>query len=411
MSQQKLQNIIASHSKNTSIYAGLDIGSSKVCLVIARVNGKTYEIIGLSSIPSTGVKKGAVINIDATVDAIVKAREEAELMAGVKISDVIVGVSGSHVESFNSTGMVAIKNHEVSRSDMNRVIEAAKAVALKEDRELLHVLPQNFSVDSQSGIRDPIGMSGVRLEVGVHLVTGQTMNLLNIKKCVEKSGLKISGRALDPWAAAEVVLSQDEKDLGVAVVDMGASQCDIVIYNSGSVRHTAVVPIGGAHLTQDVSIGLRTPSAQAEDIKKKYGSAMTSLVSSQELIEVPSVGGRAARTISRVTLSEVIEPRAEETLYLIQNEIIKSGYRELLGAGIVLTGGGSCLEGLAELGEFIFEMPVRRGMAMNTSGLKEVVSSPVFATAVGLVKFGAENLLKVEKKFFDRIKEDLSSIF
>jgi cell division protein FtsA len=192
---------------------------------------------------------------------------------------------------------------------------------------------------------------------------------------------------------------------------MGASQCDIVIYNNGSVRHTAVVPIGGAHLTQDVSIGLRTPAAQAEDIKKKYGSAMTSLVSSQELIEVPSVGGRAARTISRVTLSEVIEPRAEETLYLIQNEIIKSGYRELLGAGIVLTGGGSCLEGLAELGEFIFEMPVRRGMAMNTSGLKEVVSSPVFATAVGLVKFGAENLLKVEKKFFDRIKEDLSSIF
>ncbi len=417
MSQQKLQSNTISSAKTRlpSIIAGLDIGSSKVCLVIARYHenarGNSFEIIGLSSVASNGVKKGSVVNIDSTVEAIQKAREEAELMAGIKITEVIAGISGTHIESFNSTGMVAIKNREINSGDIARVLEAAKAVAIKDDRELLHVLPQNFIVDSQAGIRDPMGMSGVRLEVGVHLVTGQAMNLLNLKKCVERAGLKISGRALDPWAAAEAVLSQDEKDLGVAVVDLGASQCDIIMYINGAVRHTAVVPVGGSHLTQDISIGLRTPAMQAEEIKKKYGSAMTSLVSGSELIDVPSVGGRAARTVSRVTLAEVIEPRAEETLYLIQNEIIKSGHRELLGAGVVLTGGGSCLEGLAELGEFIFEMPVRRGFALNTSGLKEVVNSPVFATAMGLVKYGAESGVKVEKTFFGKIREDLSSLF
>lgn len=403
--------------KSGKVVAALDIGTSKVCVVIARLQPKTesknFEIIGVSSVPCTGMKKGSVVNIETTVEAIKKAREEAELMAGIKINSCWAGVSGTHVQSFNSTGMVAIKDHEVSAEDIQRVIEAAQAVAIKDDRELLHILTQNYIIDSQEGIRDPLGMSGVRLEVGVHLVTGSVMSMVNITKCAERAGLKISGKILEPLAAAEAVLSQDEKDLGVAVVDLGAGSTDIVIYVNGSVRHTTRVPIGGSHLTQDVSIGLRTPAAQAEEIKKKHGCAMASLMNGAELIEVPSVGGRNARTLSRTTLAEVIEPRAEEMLHLIHNELLKSGYYELLGAGVVMTGGGSCLEGFTELAEFIFEMPVRRGIALNTSGLKEVVSSPIFATAIGLIKFAGESGLSSEKheSFMSKIKQDLTSLF
>lgn len=376
-------------TSKSEISAGLDIGTTKVCVVIGRIQPNSTEIIGVAQVPSIGLKKGVVINIDATVEAIKKAREEAELMAGVKIDRVWAGVAGSHIKSFSSKGMVAVKNHEVCQDDVRRVLEAAQAVALAEDRQVLHILPQSFAVDSQDGIRDPLGMSGVRLESSVHIITGSKMSLLNISKCAEKAGLHISGLALESLVASQACLSQDEKDLGVAVVDMGGSTCDIIIYVNGAIVHTSVLPVGGSHLTHDISVGLRTPAAEAEIIKKKFGCAMTSLIDSGNTIEVPSVGGRNPRTLSHTTLTEVIEPRIEETLHLINNEILKSGFQELLGSGIVLTGGASQLEGIVELGEFIFEMPVRRGAALATSGLKEVVQSPAYTTAVGLVKFGA----------------------
>ncbi|MDZ4678015.1 MAG: cell division protein FtsA [Oligoflexia bacterium] len=393
------------------ISAGLDIGTTKVSVIIARVNPDkiSYEIIGVGNCPSKGLRKGSVINIDITVDAIKKAREEAELMAGVKIDSVWVGVAGSHIRSFNSKGMVAIKNHEVAPDDVRRVLEAAKAVALPDDREILHLLPQSFAVDAQEGIRDPRGMSGVRLEAGVHLVTGAKMSLQNIAKCAERAGLHVSGLVLESLASAEAVLSQDEKDLGVAVVDMGGGTCDIIVYVAGAVVHTAVLPIGGMHLTQDISVGLRTPVVEAEIIKKKFGCAMTSLIDSGETIDVPSVGGRNPRTVSRATLTEVIEPRIEETLHLINNEILKSGYQELIGAGVVLAGGASCLDGIVELSEFIFEMPVRRGMALSTTGLKEVVQSPAYATGVGLMKYGAENSAKETAKKSGSLVERLKT--
>lgn len=404
------------NNKNAPLVAGLDIGTSKISILIARVQNKTLEVIGVSSVPCNGVKKGAVVNIDATTEAIKKARIEAELMSGIKISNVWAGVSASHVSSFNSTGMVAIKDKEVKQDDVERVIEAAQAVAIKDDRELLHILPQTFIVDSQAGIRDPLGMSGVRLEVGAHLVAANSMTLVNLRKCAYKAELQINGFILEPLAAAEAVLSQDEKDLGVAVVDMGASSSDIIIYQNGAVVYSAVVPVGGSHLTHDVSIGLRTPAAQAEEIKIKYGSAMASLITNNEVIDVPSVGGRNARTISRSTLAEVIEPRAEEILNLIGAEIKQSGFGEVLGAGVVLTGGASQLEGMAELGEFIFEMPVRRAMALNTAGLKEVVSIPTFATLVGLVQMGAEKtknspMMTKANTFIEKFKKEISSLF
>ncbi len=382
------------------IIAGLDIGTTKVCVVIGRgaPNSSETEIIGVAQAKSVGLRKGVVINIDATVEAIGRALEDAELMAGVDIDKVWAGVAGSHITSFNSKGMVAIKNHEVQKDDMRRVIEAAQAVALPEGRQILHVLPQNYAVDSQDGIRDPLGMSGVRLEAGVHVITGNIMSLQNISKCAQRSGLHVSGLISEALASAESTLSQDEKDLGVAVIDMGGGTCDMVIYVGGAVVHTAVLPIGGSHLTHDISVGLRTPASEAEEIKRKYGCAMASLVQAGETIEVPSVGGRNPRTLSRLTLAEVIEPRIEETIHLLNNEISKSGYKDLLGSGVVLTGGGSLLEGLAELGEFIFEMPVRRGIPINTTGLKEVVQTPALATAVGLLKFGAANQARAIEK-------------
>ena len=371
------------------VIAGLDIGTTKVAIVIARVHPKTVEIIGVGYAPSAGLRKGVVINVESTVEAIKRARVEAELMAGVKLEKVWAGVAGSHIRSLNSKGMVAIKNHEVHADDLERVIEAAQAVALPEDRELLHVLPQSFAVDSQDGIRDPLGMSGVRLESSVHLATGLKMSLQNITKCAERAGLHVSGLVLESLASAEACLSQDEKELGCALIDMGGGTCDVIVYVNGSVVYTGVLPIGGMHLTHDISVGLRTPAAEAEIIKKKHGCAMTSLVDNQDVIEVPSVGGRNPRMISRSTLTEVIEPRIEEILHLINNEILKSGYQNLIGSGVVITGGASLLEGIVELGEFIFEMPVRRGLVVNTSGLAEVVQSPAWTTAVGLVRYGA----------------------
>ena len=388
--QKSRKQVSLEHDKK-QIFAGLDIGTTKVAVVIARVQEKSFEIIGVSQVPCTGLRKGVVVNVDATVEAINKAREEAELMAGVKIDTVCAGIAGAHIRSFNSKGMVAIKNHVVDSDDIRRVLETARAVALAEDREIVHALPQHFYVDAQDGVRDPVGMSGVRLEAGVHLVTASKSSMANINKCAADAHLEISNQVLESLASAEAVLSGDEKDLGVAVIDMGGGTSDLIIYVGGAVVYTSVLPIGGTHLTHDISVGLRTPQAEAEEIKKKYGCAMTSLIQKGEIIEVAGVGGRNPRTVSRVTLSEVIEPRVEETLHLLNNEIIKSGYRDVLGSGVVLTGGASLLEGIVELGEFIFEMPVRRGTPLRTSGLTEVVHSPALTTAVGLVTFGSEH--------------------
>ncbi len=393
------------------VIAGLDIGSSKVSVVIATVDPQSYkplmgkasdnflssesnkiEIVGVGTAPNTGIRQGVVVNIEATADSIKKAREEAELMSGYKIEEVWVGISGSHIKSFDSKGMVAIKNKEVTSQDVERVIEAAKAVTVPTDRTVLHVIPRDFKVDGQDGILDPIGMSGIRLEASIHIVTSSQTAVANNLKCIEKAGLRVTGFVLDSLASAFAVLSNDEKSLGVSVVDIGAGSCNLVYFTRGSIAHTSVIPVGGQHFTHDVAIGLRTPQVAAEDLKKTYGCAMAALVEDTETIEVEGVGGRKSRTVLRKDLAEIIEPRAEETLQMIANDLRMSGYLPLLGSGIVLTGGASQLDGLVEMGELIFDIPVRRGNPMGTqnklAGLTEVVKSGAFSTAVGLLLYG-----------------------
>jgi cell division protein FtsA len=373
------------------VIAGLDIGSSKVTVVIGTVSEESkLEIVGVGTAPNTGIRQGIVVNIEATTESIKKAREEAELMSGYKIEEVFVGVSGSHIRSFDSKGMVAIKNKEVAAQDVERVIEAAKAVAVPTDRSVLHVIPREYKVDGQDGILDPIGMSGIRLEANVHIVTGSQTALANNMKCIERAGLKVVGMVLDQLASSMAVLSEDEKSLGVCVVDMGAGSCNMVYFVNGSVAHTSVIPVGGQHFSHDIAIGLRTPQIAAEELKKKYGCAIATLVNEDETIEVEGVGGRKARTVLRRDLAEVIEPRAEETLQMISNDLRMSGLLPLLGSGVVLTGGSSQLEGLIEMGEFVFDVPVRRGLPTSNKkigGLTEVVKSPAFATAVGVLLY------------------------
>ncbi|MGE3759504.1 MAG: cell division protein FtsA [Pseudobdellovibrionaceae bacterium] len=379
----------------TPVIAGLDIGSTKVALVIGipTTDGK-IEVVGVGSAPNTGIRQGAVVNIEAATESIRKAREEAELMSGYKIESVWVGVSGPHIKSFDSRGMVAIKNKEVSPEDIDRVIEAAKAVAVPSDRSVLHVLPREYKVDEQDQILDPIGMSGVRLESSVHIVTGSQTSVLNTIKCTEKAELKVAGLVLDQLAAAQAVLSDDEKNLGVCLVDIGGGTCNTLYYANGSVAHTSMIPVGGQHFSHDVAVGLRTPQSSAEDLKKKYGCALVSLVNESETIEVEGVGGRKPRTVLRRELAEVLEPRAEETLNLILADIQRSGNHHQLGSGVVLTGGASQLDGLIEMGEFIFDIPVRRGMPHKVGGLTDVVKSSTYATSVGLLLYGYE----VEKR-------------
>lgn len=391
--------------------AGLDIGSSKVSVVIATLNSNfskpletnqhenpKIEIVGIGTAPNTGIRQGVVVNIEATADSIRKAREEAELMSGYKIEEVWVGISGSHIKSFDSKGMVAIKNKEVSTQDVERVIEAAKAVTVPTDRTVLHVIPREYKVDGQDGILDPIGMSGIRLEASVHIVTSSQTAVANNIKCIEKAGLKVTGFVLDSMASALSTLSEDEKALGVCVVDIGAGSCNCVYFIHGSIAHTSVIPVGGQHFTHDVAIGLRTPQVAAEDLKKKYGCALAALVDENETIEVEGVGGRKARTVLKRDLAEVIEPRAEETLQMIANDLRMSGLLPLLGSGVVLTGGASQLDGLVEMGEFIFDVPVRVGSPVGSdhklAGLTEVVKSGAFSTAVGLLIYGVS-----QKKF------------
>ncbi|KYG62136.1 cell division protein FtsA [Bdellovibrio bacteriovorus] len=370
------------------VLAGLDIGSTKVSFVIGTVNsdGK-IEVAGVGTAPNTGIRQGVVVNIEATTESIKKAKEEAELMSGYSVSEVWVGVAGTHISSFDSKGMVAIKNREVTPSEIDRVIEAAKAVAVPADRTVLHILPREFKVDGQDGITDPVGMSGIRLEANVHIVTGSQSAINNSVKCVEKAGLKISGLVLAQLASATAVISNDEKNLGVCVVDMGGGACNALYFVNGSVAHSSTIPVGGQHFTHDVAVGLRTPQFAAEALKKKHGCAMASMVNENETIEVEGVGGRKSRVIPRKDLADVIEARAEETLNLIANDLRMSGLMPMLGSGIVLTGGASQLDGLIEMGEFIFDIPVRRGTPQQIGGLTDVVKSGEFSAAVGLLLY------------------------
>lgn len=388
--------------KRNSIVVGLDIGTSKVCAVVGEMTEKGVEIIGMGSHASQGLRKGVVINIESTIHSIKKAVEEAELMAGCEIHSVFTGIAGGHIKGFNSHGIVAVKNKEVTARDLDRVIDAAKAVAIPMDREVLHVLPQEYVIDDQDGIKEPLGMSGVRLEAKVHIVTGAVTSAQNIIKCCNRTGLNVADIALEPLASAEAVLSAEERELGVALVDMGGGTTDIAVFYDGSVKHTAVLAIGGNHLTTDIAAGLRTPFAEAERIKQRYGCAKTSMVTRDERVEVPSVGGRNPRTVSRQILCEIIEPRLEEIFQLVRREITKSGYEDSLASGIVMTGGSTLLPGMVEMAEQVFGIPVRLGVPMHVTGLVDVISSPIYATGVGLVLYG----MRREEKNYFRIRDD-----
>ena len=339
------------------IIVGLDIGTTKIAVIVAqRGPGGKVDIIGIGTHPSQGLRKGVVINIEATVLSIQRAIEEAELMAGVEITSVYAGIAGSHIKGFNSHGIVAVKNKEVSPRDVERVIDAARAVNIPLDREILHILPQEYIVDEQDGIREPLGMSGVRLEAKVHIVTGAVASAQNIVKSANRVGLSVADIVLEPIASAEAVLSQEEKELGVCMVDIGGGTTDITVFHAGAIKHTAVLPLGGNHITSDIAAGLRTPSSAAEDIKRRYGTALTSLVGSNETIEVASTGGREPRVVSRQVLAEIIEPRMEEIITLVHRELIRSGFDEFLTGGVVLTGGTVLLEGMVELSEGILNV-------------------------------------------------------
>lgn len=372
------------------IVVGLDIGTTKIACIIGEVGEHGIDVIGIGTHPSTGLRKGVVINIDATIDSIGKAVEEAELMAGCEVNRVYAGIAGGHVKGFNSRGIVAIKDKEVSREDLARVVDAARAVAMPMDRQVIHVIPREYIIDDQEGIKEPLGMTGVRLESSVHMVTASVTSARNIVKCANACGLDVADIVLEPLASSEAVLSEDEKELGIAVVDVGGGTTDIAIYSKGSLVHTAVLSIGGNHLTNDIAVGLRTPMAEAERIKQKYGCAMTGRVGAEETIEVPSVGGRPPRILSRQILSEIIEPRVEEIFAYVGRELKNSGFEDQLTSGVVITGGTTILESMPELAEEILGLPVRRGVPGGVGGLVDVVRNPKFATGVGLVLHGAK---------------------
>lgn len=379
-------------ARKGNVVVGLDLGTTKTCVIVGKVNDTGgLDIVGIGSCPSTGLRKGVVVNIDNTVESIRKAVEEAELMSDCEIDSVFTGMAGSHIEGLNSHGIVAVKGKEVDGDDVRRAVEAARAMAIPLDREILHVIPQFFIVDNQDGVKDPLGMSGVRLEAKVHVVIASVTSVQNIVKSVNRVGLDVNDVILEPLASSEAVLSTDEKELGVALMDIGGGTTDIAVFAEGSVKHSSVLAVGGNYLTNDIAVGLRTPVNEAEKIKIRYGCSFVPLIKPDETIEVPSVGGRQPRRVSRQILGEIIQPRVEEILRLAHREVIKSGYEDLLGAGIVLTGGTAVLEGITELGEQIFHMPVRRGVPQGIGGLTDVVNSPLYATGVGLIMYGLRN--------------------
>ncbi|MDY0011803.1 MAG: cell division protein FtsA [Rhodocyclaceae bacterium] len=395
------------------LIVGLDIGTAKItCLVAeARPDGR-LNVIGLGTQPSHGLKKGVVVNIEATVDSISRVIQEAELMADCKIRDLYTGIAGSHIKSFNSNGMVAIKDKEVSPLDVERVIEVARAMPIPADQQILHILTQEFIIDGQDGVREPIGMSGVKLETKVHIVTGAVSAAQNVVKCVRRCGLEVLDLILQPLASSYVTLSEDEKELGVCLVDIGGGTTDIAVFTQGAIRHTAVLPVAGDQITNDIAMALRTPTSEAEEIKIRHGVAMHTLADPAEMIEVPGVGDRPPRKLSRQALADVIEPRVSELFELVQAELRRSGYEELLSSGIVLTGGASVMRGMVELGEEIFHMPVRVGVPMYEGSLADVVCQPRYAAAMGLVQEGlAQRRRGIQarenrnvKQFFHRMK-------
>ncbi|MBQ0745450.1 MAG: cell division protein FtsA [Marinobacter sp.] len=372
-----------------NMIVGLDIGTSKVVAIVGkRKMDGTIEVVGIGSHPSRGLKRGVVVNIETTVQAIQRAVEEAELMAGCRIHSVYAGIAGSHIKSLNSHGIVAIRDREVTQADIDRVIDAAQAVAIPADQKILHILPQEFVIDNQEGIKEPMGMSGVRLEAKVHLVTCAVNAAQNIEKCIRRCGLEADDIILEQLASSHAILTEDEKELGVCVVDMGGGTTDIAVFTGGAIRHTAVIPIAGDQVTNDIAMALRTPTQNAEELKIKYACALTQLAGADETIKVPSVGDRAPRDLSRQALAEVVEPRYEELFTLVQSELRRSGFEDLVPAGIVITGGASTMEGVVELAEEIFHMPVRLACPHAVSGMTEVVNNPIYATGVGLLIHG-----------------------
>ncbi len=397
---------------------GLDVGTSKVCAVVGEsLDDGSLDIVGIGVAESRGIKRGVVVNVDTAVDSIKKAIEEAELMAGVEVDSVHLALSGPHIKGFNSRGVIAVagKNREITREDVRRAIDAAKAVALPTGREILHVLPQDFVVDEQDGIGAPVGMTGARLEVNVHIVTGAVSSTQNVIACVNRASVGVQDMVTEQLAASETVLTPDEKELGVALVDIGGGTADIAIWERGSLWHTGVVPVGGDHFTNDIAVGLRTPIPDAEKVKRKYGCALSAMVDEDETIEVASVGGRKPRVMARRILSEILQPRAEEIFHLVWDEIRRAGYEKSLNSGIVLTGGGAILEGMPEIAEQIFDLPIRRGSPTGVGGLADHVSSPTFGTPVGLVLYAHRNRapepVRVGAGAFGRVAGRLRGIF
>jgi cell division protein FtsA len=373
---------------------GLDVGTSKVCAIVGEaLDDGSIDVVGIGVAESRGIRRGVIVNLEAAVESIKKAIEEAELMAGVEIDAVHLSMAGPHIKGFNSRGVIAVagKSREITRDDVRRAIEAAKAVSLPAGREILHVLPQDFVVDEQDGIGAPVGMTGARLEVNVHIVTSSSTAAQNIVSCVNRAGVGVIDTVIEQIAAAEAVLTPDEKELGVALVDIGGGTTDIAIYERGSLWHTAVIGVGGDHFTSDIAVGLRMPIPDAEKLKRKCGCALSAMVDEDETMDVASVGGRRSRVMARRILSEILQPRAEEIFHLVWDEIRRAGYEKSLNSGIVLTGGGAILEGMPEIAEQIFDLPIRRGAPAGIGGLADHVSSPAFATPVGLVVYGQRN--------------------
>ncbi len=385
-----------------NIIVGLDIGTTKICAVVGEAQEDGVKVVGIGSHPSIGLRKGVVVNIESTVNSIQKAVDEAELMAGCEIKAVYAGIAGSHIKGFNSHGVIAIKGKEVTQSDIDRVIDAARAVAIPLDREVIHILPQEYIVDDQDGIVDPLGMTGVRLEAKVHIITGAVTSAHNIIKCCNRAGLDVCDIVLESLASAEAVLSREEKDLGAALIDFGGGTTDLAIFTAGSIRHTSVLGLGGNNLTNDIAVGLRTPMAEAEKIKIRHGCCLHSMIQKDQTIEVPSVGGRKPRIVSRQILTEILEPRVEEIFSLVDQEVVRSGHKDLVAAGLVITGGSSLLEGMPEMAEQVFNLPTRLGYPKGVTGLIDVINSPMYATAVGLILYGLNN--EPERKF--RIRDE-----
>jgi cell division protein FtsA len=373
------------------LIVGLDIGTTKICVVVGEIQGSRIDVIGIGSHPSQGLRKGVVVNIESTVSSIRKAVEEAEMMAGCEIDSVCVGIAGSHIKGFNSHGLIAVKQREIRAEDIERVVDAARAVPIPPDQEIIHVLPQEYIVDDQAEIQDPLGMTGVRLEADVHIVTGSVTSVHNIIKCCNKAGLEVSDVVLEPLASAEAVLTQEEKELGIAILDIGGGTSDLAVFGDGHIKHTFVLGLGGHNLTNDLSVGLRTPLKEAERLKEEFGCALSALIDKDHTIEVPSVGGRRSRKLSRKVMGEILEPRIEEMLTMINQELIDTNFKDQINAGLVLTGGTALLANIVDISEQIFDLPVRIGYPQNVGGVSDMVNTPQCATGVGLVLYALKN--------------------